>query len=186
MLIGISFKIYRGPKVIHLLHLINLASLVFWRLSFRWFPTGSKRLYRYRFLNPLMQPFVIMQGIQSERIESGVSTNRLCECSRRYRAGIVAAAGSSIYIAGWWPTVPTPERRLWPSWARSRRSAYEDVPWLARRGSVTLLERLDGRQCNRREVNHCAQDPVNPEHTEHEAEELAEGRRMRPDTREGK
>lgn len=30
--------------------------------------TGSRRLYRYRFINPLLQPYVIMQGIQSERI----------------------------------------------------------------------------------------------------------------------
>jgi len=30
--------------------------------------TGSKRLYRYRFLNPLLQPFIIMQGLQSSRI----------------------------------------------------------------------------------------------------------------------
>lgn len=32
--------------------------------------TGSRRLYRYRFINPLLQPYVIMQGIQSERINS--------------------------------------------------------------------------------------------------------------------
>lgn len=30
--------------------------------------TGSRRLYRYRFMNPLMQPFVIMQGIRARRI----------------------------------------------------------------------------------------------------------------------
>lgn len=30
--------------------------------------TGSKRLIRYRFINPLLQPYVIMQGIQSGRI----------------------------------------------------------------------------------------------------------------------
>src|ERR1700722_5767821 len=32
--------------------------------------TGSPRLYRYRFINPLFQPFVIMQGIQKDRISS--------------------------------------------------------------------------------------------------------------------
>jgi Cdc6-like AAA superfamily ATPase len=32
--------------------------------------TGSKRLYRYRFTNPLLQPHVIMQGIQGGRITS--------------------------------------------------------------------------------------------------------------------
>jgi Cdc6-like AAA superfamily ATPase len=30
--------------------------------------TGSPRLYRFRFINPLFQPFVIMQGIQNNRI----------------------------------------------------------------------------------------------------------------------
>jgi hypothetical protein len=30
--------------------------------------SGTPRLYRYRFRNPLMQPYVIMQGIKSERI----------------------------------------------------------------------------------------------------------------------
>jgi Cdc6-like AAA superfamily ATPase len=30
--------------------------------------TGSRRLYRYRFRNPLMQPYVIMQGLKNERI----------------------------------------------------------------------------------------------------------------------
>jgi Cdc6-like AAA superfamily ATPase len=34
--------------------------------------TGTRRLYRYRFANPLMQPFVIMQGIQSGRIASTI------------------------------------------------------------------------------------------------------------------
>jgi Cdc6-like AAA superfamily ATPase len=34
--------------------------------------TGSPRLYRYRFINPLFQPFVIMQGIQKNRIESTI------------------------------------------------------------------------------------------------------------------
>lgn len=34
--------------------------------------SGSKRLYRYRFINPLMQPFVIMQGIQNGRISSSI------------------------------------------------------------------------------------------------------------------
>lgn len=32
--------------------------------------TGSRRLFRYRFINPLLQPYVIMQGIQSGRITS--------------------------------------------------------------------------------------------------------------------
>ncbi|HEX6349155.1 MAG TPA: ATP-binding protein [Candidatus Dormibacteraeota bacterium] len=32
--------------------------------------SGIKRLYRYRFRNPLMQPFVILQGIQNGRITS--------------------------------------------------------------------------------------------------------------------
>jgi len=31
--------------------------------------TGTPRLYRYRFRNPLMQPYVIMQGIKSNRID---------------------------------------------------------------------------------------------------------------------
>jgi hypothetical protein len=30
--------------------------------------TGSRRLYRYRFRNPLMQPYVIMQGLKNKRI----------------------------------------------------------------------------------------------------------------------
>ena len=34
--------------------------------------TGSPRLYRYRFINPLFQPFVIMQGIQKDRISSAM------------------------------------------------------------------------------------------------------------------
>lgn len=34
--------------------------------------TGTRRIYRYRFINPLMQPFVIMQGIQTERIASSI------------------------------------------------------------------------------------------------------------------
>lgn len=34
--------------------------------------TGTPRLYRYRFINPLMQPFIIMNGIQSDRISSRV------------------------------------------------------------------------------------------------------------------
>lgn len=34
--------------------------------------SGSRRLYRYRFINPLMQPFVIMRGIQSEQIASSI------------------------------------------------------------------------------------------------------------------
>lgn len=34
--------------------------------------TGSRRLFRYRFINPLLQPYVIMQGIQSERITSAL------------------------------------------------------------------------------------------------------------------
>lgn len=33
---------------------------------------GSRRLYRYRFINPLMQPFVLMQGIHSTRISSAI------------------------------------------------------------------------------------------------------------------
>jgi hypothetical protein len=32
--------------------------------------SGIKRLFRYRFQNPLMQPFVIMHGIKSGRISS--------------------------------------------------------------------------------------------------------------------
>lgn len=32
--------------------------------------TGSTRRFRYRFSNPLMQPFVIMQGLNSNRIEA--------------------------------------------------------------------------------------------------------------------
>jgi hypothetical protein len=35
--------------------------------------SGVKRLFRYRFINPLVQPYVIMQGIKSGRI----STNAL-------------------------------------------------------------------------------------------------------------
>ena len=31
--------------------------------------TGTQRLYRFRFVNPLMQPFVIMQGFASGKIE---------------------------------------------------------------------------------------------------------------------
>jgi Cdc6-like AAA superfamily ATPase len=31
--------------------------------------TGTQRLYRYHFRNPLMQPYVIMQGIKSKRID---------------------------------------------------------------------------------------------------------------------
>ncbi len=34
--------------------------------------TGTSRLYRYRFVNPLMQPFVIMKGLQANRIESSI------------------------------------------------------------------------------------------------------------------
>jgi Cdc6-like AAA superfamily ATPase len=34
--------------------------------------TGTKRKYRYRFVNPLMQPFVIMQGFKSNKIPSGI------------------------------------------------------------------------------------------------------------------
>ncbi len=34
--------------------------------------TGSRRLYRYRFINPLLQPYVIMQGIQSGRVTSSM------------------------------------------------------------------------------------------------------------------
>jgi len=34
--------------------------------------TGTQRMYRYRFINPLMQPFVIMQGIQSGQIASSI------------------------------------------------------------------------------------------------------------------
>lgn len=34
--------------------------------------TGSKRLYRYRFLNPLLQPFVIMQGLKGGRISAAL------------------------------------------------------------------------------------------------------------------
>ncbi len=30
--------------------------------------TGTRRLYRYRFRNPLMQPYVIMQGLKNKRI----------------------------------------------------------------------------------------------------------------------
>jgi len=32
--------------------------------------TGSKRRFRYRFLNPLMQPYVIMQGLRAGRINT--------------------------------------------------------------------------------------------------------------------
>lgn len=32
--------------------------------------SGSKRLYRFRFINPLMQPFVIMQGVVNGQIDS--------------------------------------------------------------------------------------------------------------------
>jgi Cdc6-like AAA superfamily ATPase len=34
--------------------------------------SGIPRLYRYRFLNPLMQPFVIMRGLKSGRIDSSM------------------------------------------------------------------------------------------------------------------
>jgi hypothetical protein len=34
--------------------------------------TGSKRKYRYRFNNPLLQPYVIMQGLRSGRIEGAM------------------------------------------------------------------------------------------------------------------
>ncbi len=34
--------------------------------------SGPRRLYRYRFRNPLMQPFVIMQGLKSGRIEGAL------------------------------------------------------------------------------------------------------------------
>jgi Cdc6-like AAA superfamily ATPase len=34
--------------------------------------TGSRRLYRYRFINPLVQPFVIMQGLITGRIDSSI------------------------------------------------------------------------------------------------------------------
>jgi hypothetical protein len=36
--------------------------------------TGSRRLYRYRFRDPLLQPYVIMQGIQSGRITTALLT----------------------------------------------------------------------------------------------------------------
>lgn len=38
--------------------------------------TGTKRKFRYRFVNPLMQPFVIMQGFKRARIPKGM-INRL-------------------------------------------------------------------------------------------------------------
>jgi Cdc6-like AAA superfamily ATPase len=34
--------------------------------------TGTQRRYRYRFINPLFQPFVIMQGIQSGKIKNSI------------------------------------------------------------------------------------------------------------------
>jgi hypothetical protein len=34
--------------------------------------TGSRRLYRYQFTNPLLQPHVIMQGMQSGRMRSAL------------------------------------------------------------------------------------------------------------------
>jgi len=34
--------------------------------------TGSKRRFRYRFINPLLQPFVIMQGMKNGRISSSM------------------------------------------------------------------------------------------------------------------
>ena len=36
--------------------------------------TGGKRRYKFRFRNPLMQPFVIMQGFASKRINKQLLT----------------------------------------------------------------------------------------------------------------
>jgi hypothetical protein len=36
--------------------------------------TGTKRKYRYRFLNPLMQPFAIMQGFRTNKITKSLLT----------------------------------------------------------------------------------------------------------------